>query len=135
MSSKKTLFRNVYIGGLQSTRLGDAIYQMNYLSKIWEKVYEVKTENGFRPFLESHAIERNDAGDRILYFQVRAYNHDTGKGKIDVCAVNVETKELLWRIEDIEPYGNSSVDKIQIYKDKLFFEGFGHFFCIAKKNR
>ncbi|MDQ3140857.1 MAG: PQQ-binding-like beta-propeller repeat protein, partial [Bacteroidota bacterium] len=67
--------------------------------------------------------------DTALFFQNRQWGFGGGGGRIDVHAYNITRNKFIWRNDDIDYDGNSSVYPPIYYKDRIYFKASTTLFC------
>lgn len=86
--------------------------------------------DGYSPDFESFGMWINPLGDSILFFQSRMIRWDgQNDDRVDVFALNLQNKEVVWSHTDIEPSGGSSIWDPIVWDDKFYFQGSGTLFC------
>ena len=77
----------------------------------WESILQVDKEDnqGFSPAIFGPSLWLAPGGDSVLIFQNRSWNFNLGKGRIDLCAFDLNAQTWRFVIKDIEPTGNSNV--------------------------
>jgi outer membrane protein assembly factor BamB len=137
---------DVGLGMPRLKRVGDYFYHTHndqslacdnsYLARapfttgVFDTVFHLQIENGYSPHIETPELWVNGVGDSVLIFQNRQWNFPASDGKIDLYAFNLKTRQVDWKIDDIDPEGNSNVYAPLVYKDKVYFQGTKTCFCI-----
>ena len=98
--------------------------------KTLDTIYIQPKEDGYIPEIEAPTFWVNPEGDSILIFQNRSLHETTFAGRIDLYGFNVRKRAVEFKISDISPFGNSSVNLPLVYKDRLYFQGVKNLFCI-----
>ncbi|MBX2893669.1 MAG: PQQ-binding-like beta-propeller repeat protein [Saprospiraceae bacterium] len=98
----------------------------------WDTLYSDYKQhpNDYSPNFEMPDIWLSPQGDTLLIFQGRQYNFAAIYGRINLYALNLRTRALAWKIEDLVPEGNSSVKPPLVWHDHIFFQGMRTLFCI-----
>jgi outer membrane protein assembly factor BamB len=96
----------------------------------WDTIFSLYKENGYEPSFEMPSCWVKPTGDTILIFQNRSYNFSQHDGKIDLYALNLRTREIEWKINDLDEHGNSNVSPPNVWKDKIYFQGDRTVYCI-----
>jgi len=98
----------------------------------WDTLFSAykKHTNGYSPSFEMPDIWIAPTGDTLLIFQNRQYNFAGIDGKIDLYALSLRTREVVWKLEDLVPEGNSSVKPPLVWHDRVFFQGMRTLYCI-----
>lgn len=98
----------------------------------WDTLYSDYKQhpNDYSPNFEMPDIWLSPEGDTLLIFQGRQYNFAAIDGRINLYALNLRTRELAWKIQDLVPEGNSSVKPPLVWHDRVFFQGMRTLFCI-----
>jgi outer membrane protein assembly factor BamB len=86
--------------------------------------------NGYRPSFEMPSSWVNPSGDTILFFQNRQWNFAASDGKVDLLSFNLTTKQVVWKMDDIELSGNSNVLPPVVYEGKVYFMGQIGLYCL-----
>jgi len=86
----------------------------------WEEVYEVHTNDvdGSRPSMNS----MNNWVDPITNDEILVFQHRMSfPRRIDILAYNLTADSILWWHKDVDPNGNSNIQQINIFDDKVVF--------------
>ncbi len=119
-----TGFNPYYSGSIVKTEIN---------SGVWDTIFTIDTVDEFSVGLYPPVAEINANNDTLIYFQNRQYRVLPYVGKIDLYGYNITADSLIWKVEDIDPQGNSSVFPPYIYEDKLYFKGAFTMFCLDTK--
>ena len=86
----------------------------------WEPIYSLingEDTGGSWPFIESYNLWVNPtSGDSVLVFQHRM----AVPNRVDVVAISLNTRETLWRHNDINVSGNSNHQQMLVMNDKAY---------------
>lgn len=126
-------------GGFRINLIGDHVYHMhtqpshrdtaNYLVRThvsatnWDTIFSLSLKNGYHPTIELPVSWVNAAGDTILFFQNRQFNFSKLDGQVDLWAINLRTKKMVWMVEDWDISGNSSVTPPIVAGNRLYISG------------
>lgn len=112
----------------------DYVYLMNsnIYTESWDTVivFNEDEADGYSPSVPTVSCQINNDGDTILYFQNRQWNFSTSDGKIDFYAFNMSADTIVWKIDDLDPEGNSSVCPPLFYDNKIYFKGSRILYCL-----
>lgn len=122
------LGNNVYVNTESQTKA--VLYEIDIETGSTKSLLTKYTTNGYEPSFESFAGWIAPWGDSILIFQNRQWNFGESDGKVDIYAYNLEADSILWVLEDLTEDGNSSIQKPQIFGNRLFFQGMKSQHCI-----
>ncbi len=95
----------------------------------WDTLFKLKKDSSnfssnFSPnLIANFQIEKAKSQKEFLIFQNRSFNFETFKGRIDLYAMDFQTKKIIWKNENIDIDGNSNVNAIHQYDDKIYFIG------------
>lgn len=108
------------------------LVRASVLGGTWDTLFSDYKQhpNDYSPDFEMPDIWLSPEGDTVLIFQGRQYNFAGIDGRINLYALNLNTRELAWKIEDLVPEGNSSVKPPLVWRDRVFFQGERTLFCI-----
>ncbi len=102
----------------------------HYLEGNWSTILTNVKKGGYRPGIEPPVEWINDKGESLLIFQLRQWNFNEAKGKVDLYAYNQTTNDYEWIIEDLTPTGNSAIHLPLIHNDKVYFLGMRTVSCV-----
>ena len=97
---------------------------------IWDTIYHVKMQDGYRPHLYPPGFWVSPVNDTILVFQNRQWHFSPNDGKIDLIAYNMTQDSMLYELSDLDPQGDSNVHPPLIWEDKIYFAGKRTMYCI-----
>jgi outer membrane protein assembly factor BamB len=97
---------------------------------VWDTIYTLKEENGYRPDIYPPGYWVSSANDTILVFQNRQWHFSPNDGKIDLIAYNLTQDSTLYVLSDLDPQGESNVRPPLIWGDKIYFAGKRTMYCI-----
>ncbi len=76
----------------------------------WDTVFTYHGRNGFEPRLEVPALWVNEQGDSLLILQDRtSRSSPTKASQVDILAIGLKDGNMVWRLEDVSPTGNSAI--------------------------
>ncbi|MBL7825049.1 MAG: PQQ-like beta-propeller repeat protein [Saprospiraceae bacterium] len=101
----------------------------NIHTGIWDTLFVLKIEDGYRPGIMPPSLWVSSQGDSILIFQNRQWNFSQSDGRIDMLAYNLRTHAFEWKLKDFDPNGNSNIDPPLIYENKIYFQAEKHLYC------
>lgn len=112
------------------------LYLGDIASGFRREIFRVGVEDDFSPRLYPPAVHVNNDGDTLLYFQNRQWNFvNPGLGgRVDLYCYNMTADSVVWKIPQIDPYGNSSVCLPLYHEGKIYFRGFLTLFCLDATN-
>lgn len=110
-----------------------SIVKTDITTGVWDTIFTIDTVDAFSVGIYPPAAEINANNDTLIYFQNRQYRVLPYEGKIDLYGYNITKDTLIWKVENIDPQGNSSIFPPYIYEDKLFFKGAYTMFCVDTK--
>lgn len=89
----------------------------------WDTLFTIhkSEQEGYRPGIEPPVLWMHPSGDSILIFKNSQYNFSTMDERGALYAFNLEKKELLWHIEDIESALLTSAPVV--HQDKIYCFG------------
>lgn len=98
----------------------------------WDTLFSAYREenDGYSPDFEMPSIWQTPQGDTLLIFQNRQTRFGNSDGKIDLYALNLRTRAVVWKVSDLTPEGYSITDPPLIWQDKIFFVGTWRIFCL-----
>lgn len=89
-------------------------------SGVWDTVYVQQPIDRFVPSCELPTIWKSPIGDEIALFQIRYYNFDSTKGRIDVLAYNISQNKEYFRFNDIDKSQAGTVNSPYIYGNRAY---------------
>ncbi len=101
----------------------------NIHNGIWDTLFMLKIEDGYRPTLHPPSLWVSPVGDSILIFQNRQWNFPVSDGRIDLLAYNLKTRTFEWKVKDFDPEGNSNVIEPTVYNNKIYFQAARIVYC------
>lgn len=99
-----------------------AIVISDILTQNFRTVYEVDSVAGYSCHLYPPAVMINDENDTLLFFQNRQWKSSPYDGKVDFFGFNMTGDSLLWKIENVDEQGGSSVYPPLINENKVYFK-------------
>jgi len=99
------------------------------LTQNFRTIYEVDSVAGYSCHLYPPAVMINDENDTLLFFQNRQWKSAPYDGKIDFYGYNMSDETLLWKLDDINESGNSSIFIPLIHENKVYFKAGYEVFC------
>lgn len=96
----------------------------------WDTLFTLPEVDGYRPSIEMPSAWVKPDGDTLLIFQGRTFNFDKPDGKVDLYALNLRTRTLEWKIDDLDRDGNSNVAPPTVWRDRIYFQGDRFVYCI-----
>ncbi len=80
-------------------------------------------DSGWISSLEPPVFWKNQLGDSILIFQDRPFRIGVLDEKVDLYALNLRDRSILWKIDSVAPEGSSSVFPPFIENSSFYFAG------------
>ena len=86
----------------------------------WDTVFSYIGRDGFKPRMEVPALWINENGDSLLILQDRTSRQSpTKESRVDILAIGLESGNIVWRIEDVSPTGNSAIFSPKVFGDNM----------------
>lgn len=110
-------------------KLGKAvsrIIRIHYLKGKWEDVYAVKSSDSLMNAFSAPVFWHNpDTGHDIMYVNNQNWNMDLSPQEItqDMIAVDVETKQVVWKNASFSPVASNGSIHPAVYKDNIITGG------------
>lgn len=95
-----------------------------------EDLITLNINNGFSPSIEISQIITDQNQDSIIIFQNRQYNFPKSLDKVDLYAMRIKDKQILWKVDSLTSSGNSSVSIGAFRNGKIFFCGDNVIYCL-----
>ena len=101
----------------------------NIYNGIWDTLFVLKIEDGYRPGLLPPSLWVAPQGDSILIFQNRQWNFQASDGRVDLLAYNLSTRTFEWSVKDFDIVGNSNLVTPFIYDNKVYLQAEKKLYC------
>jgi outer membrane protein assembly factor BamB len=95
----------------------------------WDTLFVIKAEEEYRPNLFPPTLWIDPNNDSILIFQNRQWNFPASDGRVDLLAYNLNTRQFIWETKDFDPVGNSSVEQLMVYDNKVYLIAERRLYC------
>ncbi|WP_158281332.1 outer membrane protein assembly factor BamB family protein, partial [Dyadobacter jejuensis] len=131
-------------GGPFISGYGNKVYFPSDGNKITDESYlfEIDIETGKERLLFTEPMKDNLTShlecpviytqntDTIAAFQSRKWNIETQARRADMVAWNLSKNELLWRVDSLDRYAQSSSNPILFENNKLYYAGAFDIYCL-----
>ena len=111
-----------------------SIVMTDIYSGIWDTVYTINMIDAYSVGISPPAAVINNVGDTIIYFQNRQWKSAPFDAKIEFYCYNMSMDTLVWKIDDIDPYGTGTIYPPLIYEGKVYFKGTYTVYCMDAEN-
>lgn len=99
----------------------DVLYRSKVESESWEPLYNQKTINHYKPYIQCPVIWTSSKGEDIALFQIRYVNFETSLEKADFVAYNITQKKGYFRLDNIDEINaGGSIVIPYIKEDRVF---------------
>ncbi|MEO7174520.1 MAG: PQQ-binding-like beta-propeller repeat protein [Saprospiraceae bacterium] len=115
-----------------TAKMGDVkskLFRLNLSTGIMQDLIQLDIDNDLQPNIEISLLTTDQNLDPIVIFQNQQNNILTSKGKVDLYAMRIEGKKLLWKIDNITASGNSSISPGLLRGNRFYFFGDNSFYC------
>lgn len=133
---ENSIFYSSGVGGSVIPYDTSLLYIVDIATGARKEVFRLGRDGDYSAYIYPPAVHVNSDGDTILYFQNRQWNFvNSGMGgRVDLYCYNMTGDSIIWKIPQIDPYGNSSVCLPLYHEGKLYFRGLQTLFCLDASN-
>ncbi len=120
------IYQPVYWNFGQVNNSSAKIIKIKYDTGEFETVYELKSKDSIMGAFSSPVFWHNpDTGHDIMYFNNQNWNYETPADKVtqDMIAVDVVTKEIVWKNSEFSPNASNGTIPPVVYKDNIITGG------------
>lgn len=104
----------------------EKILKIHYLTGAYETIYQTARKDSMMDAFSSPVFWTDPVtGDDIMYFNNQNWNYETAADKVtqDMIAVDVVTKEVVWKNSKFSPHASNGSIPPAIYKDNIITGG------------
>lgn len=133
---ENSIFYSSAVGGSVFPYDTSLLYIVDIATGDRREIFRLGRDGDYSVNIYPPSVNVNSDGDTLLYFQNRQWNFvNSGLGgRVDLYCYNITVDSIIWKIPQIDPYGNSSVCLPLYHEGKLYFRGLQTLFCLDASN-